>query len=384
VREYRRAARMALTEFAPGNHYYVRGFRHQIDGLDIGSRARQAYHPWRVCPACGYVRTHNAENDTSPCPRCQNAFIGDRSSLHLVLEPTRVHARDRREDALIRDDHDDRRREHYHTAVAVDIPADKIEEGAWRHAKHAFGVEFTRQATVRRFNLGRQSSNRTSEVSFAGEQMAINPFQVCRACGGATAGDPVQALSGVLGSQYNNERSYHRPWCPQRRGDDVEHIPLLLAHTLRTEALRILLPVATVHTQERIVSFKAALMAGFARVYGGALDHLDAVVATMPDTDTGHQRRYLVVYDTLPGGSGYLNPRKGADGIHKILTAARQMLEECPCAHEPTGRPACHRCLLAHVDDHEFPFADRDVARGMLADLLDDWRTDQVAHTGLI
>ena len=384
VREYRRAARMALTEFAPGNHYYVRGFRHQIDGLDIGSRARQAYHPWRVCPACGYVRTHNAENDTSPCPRCQNAFIGDRSSLHLVLEPTRVHARDRREDALIRDDHDDRRREHYHTAVAVDIPADKIEEGAWRHAKHAFGVEFTRQATVRRFNLGRQSSNRTSEVSFAGEQMTINPFQVCRACGGATAGDPVQALSGVLGSQYNNERSYHRPWCPQRRGDDVEHLPLLLAHTLRTEALRILLPVATVHTQERMVSFKAALMAGFARVYGGALDHLDAVVATMPDTDTGHQRRYLVVYDTLPGGSGYLNPRKGADGIHKILTAARQMLEECPCAYEPTGRPACHRCLLAHVDDREFPFADRDVARGMLADLLDDWRTDQVAHTGLI
>src|SRR5699024_4286271 len=138
VREYRRAARMALTEFAPGNHYYVRGFRHQIDGLDIGSRARQAYHPWRVCPACGYVRTHNAENDTSPCPRCQNAFVCDRSSLHLVLEPTRVHARDRREDALSRDDHDDRRREHYHTAVAVDIPADKIEEGAWRHAKHAF------------------------------------------------------------------------------------------------------------------------------------------------------------------------------------------------------------------------------------------------------
>ena len=384
VREYQRAARMALTEFAPGNHYYVRGFRHQIDGLDIGSRARQAYHPWRVCPGCGYVRTHNAENDTSPCPRCQNAFIGDRSNLHLVLEPTRVHARDRREDALIRDDHDDRRREYYQTAVAVDIPADRVEEGAWRHAKHAFGVEFTREATVRRFNLGRQGAKRTSEVSFAGEQVAINPFQVCRACGGATADDPVQAVSGVLGGQYNNERGYHRPWCPQRRGDDVEHVPLLLAHTLRTEALRILLPVATVHTQERMVSFKAALMAGFARVYGGVLDHLDAVVATMPDADTGHQRRYLVVYDTLPGGSGYLNPRKGADGIHKILLAARRMLEECPCAYEPTGRQACHRCLLAHVDDREFPFADRDVARGMLADLLDDWRTDDVPHTGLI
>ncbi len=384
VREYKRAARMALTEFAPGNHYYARGFQHTVDGLDIGSRARQAYHPWRVCPGCGHVRTHNAESDTSPCPRCNNAFIGDRSSLHLVLEPTRVHARDRREDALIRDDHDDRRREYYQTAVAVDIPQDRIEEGAWRHARHAFGVEFTREATVRRFNLGRQGAKRSVEVSFAGEQVAVNPFQVCRSCGGATAGEPTEAAPGGLVSQYDNQRGYHRPWCPQRRGDQVEHVPLLLAHTLRTEALRILLPVATVHTQERMVSFKAALMAGFARVYGGALDHLDAVVATMPDESTGHQRRYLVVYDTLPGGSGYLNPRSGADGIREVLTAAREVLEHCSCGDEITGRQACHRCLLAHVNDAEFPFADRDVARRMLADLLDDWRTDTVAHTGLI
>ncbi|GAA1461805.1 DEAD/DEAH box helicase [Nocardiopsis exhalans] len=384
VREYQRPARMALTEFAPGNHYYVQGFRHQIDGLDIGSRARQAYHPWRICPACGYVRTHNAESDTSPCPRCQNAFIGDRSCLHLVLEPTRVHARDRREDALIRDDHDDRRREFYQTAVTVDIPADRVEEGAWRHAGHAFGVEFTRDATVRRFNLGRSGGKRTAEVAFAGEQVAVNPFHVCRNCGGATPDEPLQAVSEMLSSQYDPRPSYHRPWCRQRRGDSVEHVPLLLAHTLRTEALRILLPVATVHTDERMVSFKAALMAGFARVYGGALDHLDAVVATMPDEATGHQRRYLVVYDTLPGGSGYLNPRKGADGIREVLAAAREVLTNCPCAEELTGRPACHRCLLAHVSDSEFPSADRGVALQMLADLLDDWRTDEVQHTGLI
>uniref|UniRef100_UPI000592FF07 hypothetical protein n=1 Tax=Nocardiopsis halotolerans TaxID=124252 RepID=UPI000592FF07 len=94
---------------------------------------------------------------------------------------------------------------------------------------------------------------------------------------------------------------YHRPWCPQRRGDEVEHERIVLAHTLRTEALRILLPVATVHTAERIISFKAALMAGFARVYGGAL-HLAATVATMPDEQTGHRRRYLIIHDTLPGG----------------------------------------------------------------------------------
>ncbi|OKI17012.1 hypothetical protein A6A08_07025 [Nocardiopsis sp. TSRI0078] len=387
VREYTRPARVALTEFAPGNHYYVRGFQHTVDGLDIGSRNRQAFHPWRICPGCGFVRTSEAETDTSPCPRCGNTFIGDRSCLHQVLEPTRVHARDRRDDALIRDDHDDRRREFYETTTTVDIPQDRIESGAWRHHKQAFGVEFTRAATVRHFNLGRQRARGTDagRISFAGEQVDVNPFHVCRSCGGATPGEPKEAVSDLLGSRYDSSRSYHRPWCPQRRGDAVDHVPLILAHTLRTEALRILLPVATVHTVERMVSFKAALMAGFARVYGGALDHLDAVVATMPDSQTGHQRRYLVVYDTLPGGSGYLNLRSsGAEGIHKVLTNAREALRECGCGDSVGGRAACHRCLLAHVRDQEFPFADRNTAQEMLDDLLDDWRTATVAHTGLI
>ncbi|MFD6095194.1 DEAD/DEAH box helicase [Nocardiopsis flavescens] len=386
VREYKRPARVALTELAPGNHYYVRGFQHTVDGLDIGTRARQAFHPWRVCPGCGYVRTSNAANDTSPCPRCGDPFIGDHSCLYQVLEPTRVRARDRRDDALIRDDHDDRRREFYQVAVAVDIPQDKIAPGAWRHANKTFGVEFTRDAVVRHFNLGRQRAGRTAaQVGFAGEQLPVNPFQVCRSCGGATPDDPTEPVSDLLGSRYDARPGYHRPWCPQRRGDAVDHVPMILAHTLRTEALRILLPVATVHTAERMVSFKAALMAGFARVYGGALDHLDAVIATMPDEQTGHRRRYLVVYDTLPGGSGYLDPRSGAEGIHAILTAAREALDDCTCGEELSHRAACHRCLLAHVDeDREFPLADRTVAKEMLDDLLEDWRTDSVAHTGLI
>ncbi|QUX31731.1 DEAD/DEAH box helicase [Nocardiopsis akebiae] len=380
VREYKRPAARALTEFAPGNHYYVRGYRHTVDGLDIGSMTRPAWRDWRVCPGCGYVRTDNAAADTSPCPRCDNTVIADRSSLYRVLEPTRVYARDRREDALIRDEHDERQRVFYETATAVDIPEDAIEPGAWRHSGRVFGVEFTREAVIRRFNLGALRMNRPATVTFAGNEVTPTPFQVCRACGGATADEAVNATSSLLGSSYDARPGYHRPWCPQRRGDEVEHERIILAHTLRTEALRILLPVATVHTAERIISFKAALMAGFARVYGGALDHLAATVATMPDEQTGHRRRYLVIHDTLPGGSGYLNPRSGDEGIREVLTAAHHVVADCSCKDQE-GRAACHRCLLAHVSDREFPHADRLLAQEMLEDLLEDWQTDSIART---
>src|SRR5690606_8894804 len=116
LREYERSASTALTELAPGNNFYIRGYRHEITGLDIGTPQRPAYRQWRVCQECGYVRTTAAAEDHSPCPRCGNERIGDSSGLHTVLIPTRVTAHDLRDDARIRDDHDDRQRRYYETA----------------------------------------------------------------------------------------------------------------------------------------------------------------------------------------------------------------------------------------------------------------------------
>ncbi|WP_026125563.1 DEAD/DEAH box helicase [Nocardiopsis gilva] len=385
IREYERAATSALTELAPGNHFYVRGYRHQIDGVDIGTHNRPTWTQWRVCPECGYVRTTTAVEDTGPCPQCRSASIGDRSALHNVIEPTRVYARDRREDALIRDDHDERQRRFYETPVAVDIAREDIAPGAWRHRTRAFGVEFTREAVIRRFNLGALRMDRPAETPFAGELVRPNPFRVCTTCGGATPDDPGPDRRDeyVTTSGYDSSPSHHRPWCRQRRGDAVEHLPLVLAHTLRTEALRILLPAATVQVPERTTSFKAALMAGFAAVYGGALPHLASTVATMPDEETGRRRQYLIVYDTLPGGTGYLNPRSGEEGIREILTHALEVVEGCECAKQ-SDRAACHRCLLAYVSDREFPDTDRALAEEMLRDLLTDWTTASIAGTSEI
>ncbi|MEV5704674.1 DEAD/DEAH box helicase [Actinoallomurus sp. NPDC052274] len=384
VREYERSAALALTEFAPGNHFYVRGYRHKISGLDIGSANRPAWRQWRVCQECGYVRVTSAAEDTAPCPRCRNEKIGDSSALHQVLVPTRVTAHDLREDAKIRDDQDERLRCYYEQAVAVDIPADEIAPGSWRHAKRTFGVDFARRAVVRTFNLGAARMDRPAGDAFAGELKRINAFHVCETCGGATADGPPQAaghLDGTTGSGYDSSPdNHHRPWCPQRRGSAVRHVPLILAHELHTEALRILVPAATTMLAERTVTFQAALMAGVAKVYGGDPDHLRVVIATMPDPPTGHRRRYVVLHDSLPGGTGYLHRMASREGFRKVLDAALEVVATCPCAEEE-GKAACHRCLLSHVHGDDFDLADRGLAVEMLRELLDDWRIDSVSST---
>ncbi|WP_021594076.1 DEAD/DEAH box helicase [Actinomadura welshii] len=384
LREYERSASTALTELAPGNHFYIRGYRHEITGLDIGTPQRPAYRQWRVCQECGYVRTTAAAEDHGPCPRCGNERIGDRSGLHTVLIPTRVTAHDLRDDARIRDDHDDRQRRYYETAVAVDIPRDEIAPGAWRHARRVFGVDFTRRAVIRRFNLGSLRMDRPAGDPFAGDLRRLNPFHVCRTCGGATSGGPPDGDGRPTGttSGYDASRSHHRPWCPQRRGGDVEHEPLILAHELRTEALRILVPIATTMIPERTVTFEAALMAGIARRYGGDPAHLRIVTATMPDHlhHSGHRRRFLVLHDTLPGGTGYLHRMSTEAGFREVLHEAYEVVFHCPCANEE-GKAACHRCLLRHVRGEEFDKADRGLAVEMLAELLEDWETASVAST---
>ncbi|MEO3782847.1 DEAD/DEAH box helicase [Actinocorallia sp. B10E7] len=385
VREYQRSASVALTELAPGNSFYMLGYEHQITGLDVGTDARQV-EKWRICPSCGHVRTHLAETDTSPCPRCSDRAIGGVQHLHQVLRPARVTSHDRRDDAKIRDDRDDRKRAYYEGAVAVDIDPADFAPGSWRHSSHTFGVDFARRAVVRTFNLGPARQDHPAADRFAGSDVRLNPFRTCPVCGGTSLERAPAAVPGALAapSQADKERQHHRNWCRYRRSaDDVEHLELILAHELPTEALRILLPVATLMIEERTVSFQAALMAGIAASYGGDPAHLRVVTATMPDGETGRRRRFLVLHDALPGGTGYLHRLADPDEFREVLFAAYALMRDCSCAADP-NKQACHRCLLSHVPGPLYDQVSRAEALGMFEELLEGWATEEVSTTHAI
>jgi ATP-dependent helicase YprA (DUF1998 family) len=398
---YDRPQRYALSELAPGNTFYVNGFKHEITGMEIGSAARPEWRSWRFCPDCGHVRTDNATEDRTPCPRCGSPRIADDGScLHQVVEPTVVTSRGKREDARIGDEKDDREQRFYSLIDAVDIPLEAIEPGSWRHHVQTFGVDFCRSAMIRRINVGQTRFDQKPRDDLAGQTVRLSPFHVCTSCGAATAdGKPVfdHDTDAVDSSAARNPRiKHHHPWCPLRRGAKdgaVPQEPVLLAHQLRTEALRVLLPAATFGVDEKIHSFRAALRMGVDRHFGGDPQHLDTTLASMPDIATGEKRHYLVLYDRLPGGTGYLHRLVEPAAFRDTLAEARRALLACPCQDE--GRRACHRCLHRHTEERHQDIVSRREALDILGDLLgpvdengdllaDAWETKALPHTGLI
>jgi hypothetical protein len=70
---------------------------------------------------------------------------------------------------------------------------------SWRHEKVVFGVDFTRKAVIRRFNLGVARVDKPAGDPFAGELKRLNPFHSCVSCGGTTTdGPPAGARTDTL------------------------------------------------------------------------------------------------------------------------------------------------------------------------------------------
>jgi ATP-dependent helicase YprA (DUF1998 family) len=360
--EYQRPAVLALTEFAPGNSFYVRGHKLPIDALDIGSANEPLYEWWRLCPECPFGGPESGVAAWSVCPRCGSSAIADAGARHLLLRLTHVSSSDSEERTRVLDETDERDRRFYQLVTTVDVqPVDVA--AAWAHRTEAFGMELARDATIRSFNLG-QSGRAGERVRIGGADRTAPRFITCRYCG---------AVDGARGGGVE-----HRGWCLVRSGARSETWDQpVLYHEIRTEVIRLLLPVSTFEVDERLASFKGALLLGLRLDFGGDPEHLAVTVSDLPGSGGPGRRRFLVLYDTVPGGTGYLGRVADPERLRGILEKSREGISRCPCRDE--GRVACHRCLLGAVAPREIELVSRSLALELLDQLLEQWAFDPVA-----
>lgn len=349
---FTRGSRMALRDFAPGSPFYAFGQKVVVDAVEVGPVGDPLWHRAWLCPECGW----GASEQQKACPRCGTASVADMGSAHDLLPLRSVSAEHNREDVVIDDDAEQRESRRFSIVTTADLDPNSV-SGAWRLKDRVFAAEYAESVVIRSVNFGPQDAPGGS-AKVGGQKVSATRFSTCRRCG-------VVDLR-----RSNHDTLRHRGWCPTRRGVEEEFVDLALSHELHTQAVRILLPVSVFNVGQRLTSFKAALLLGLREDFGGDPQHLDIVEASIPD-EHGRPRRFLVLHDTVPGGTGYLDRLGQPNRVLEILEKARAVLVECPCQDE--GRLSCHRCLLSVIPPREIDGAVRREALDMIEDLLAEW-----------
>ncbi|MDP9300832.1 MAG: DEAD/DEAH box helicase [Actinomycetota bacterium] len=314
-------AHFAITEFAPGNLVYARGRRLKVHRLDpppveeasAGTEHREnVISRGRRCDRCEFLTTDPLEK---VCPSCKADLVAQ-----PVLTLTSVAAGG----GAISSEDEYRRRAGYdvqHMLGAADGNTETTLVGGYR---------FTR------------SSGRTLIVAnrgpIVGRSDDVHGFEICTGCGHAA--ELKQPFDEDDFDEDEYEAAGHRAYCPARKDPHSELVirGLWLTAGLRGDVMELELPPAAQGSgfDSWRATLSEALQLGIRETMQAGRRDLDGFVRHENDEPVS-----LVLYDTMPGGTGYI-PKLFADGASGLQEAAKMAAERlagCMCTD------SCHRCL---------------------------------------
>jgi replicative superfamily II helicase len=313
------AAPVAVTEFAPGNVVYARGRRLKVRRLDPAPVEEASAGPehrdnvlsqGRRCDACEYFTTNLLEK---ACPSCGADLVAQ-----AVLSLTGVYA----SGGAISSEDEYRRRSGYqlrHLLGPGQDPSAVVELGGLH-------IENSRGRAITVANIGPRRDDEAAKAR----------FELCTGCGyAAESSDPEDDPDTE-----EAEPTGHKPYCPARKDPKSELVKrgVWLTARLQGDVMEILLPHATrsASYESWRVTLAEALLLGIRETMQASRGDLDWFERHQNDEPIS-----LVLYDTMPGGTGYI-PKlftDGAAGFKAAALEAGRRLGGCTCPD------SCHRCL---------------------------------------
>jgi DEAD/DEAH box helicase domain-containing protein len=354
---YERPSSAGIRELAPNNAFYADGRRVVIDKVDMRVSDIEA---WRLCDACPHMEREALAKEHLLCPRCGSNLWSDQGRKQELLRIKQVFANTPDWKSRIADERDEREPTFFTTNMLVDTDEQAIIDAYQiNDPKCPFGFEFLSKATLREINFGPcgKTSNR---VRIAGQDLERPGFVLCKHCG------KVQTKKGDIEHDFG---------CPARNKDDEKNFIdcVYLYREFSSEAIKILLPITGYEGSERrLNSFVAALHLGLKHHFGGsayAIEHLQTTVSSEPVSDSNLSKQYLVIYDTIPGGTGFLKQLMRSDTLMQVLEKALSVLQSCKCGLDPE-KDGCYACLFAYRNSYTMATTSRNTAIDMLSFIL--------------
>jgi DEAD/DEAH box helicase domain-containing protein len=357
--EYERPGAAAITELAPGSLFYAESRKVTIEQVDV-SKDRPTQ--WRFCRQCAYSEPDGLGTKHAACPRCGDPMWNDMGRVRDMLRLTKVYARTPDHLARIADDSDERERRFFVRQALVDSPPDAVRQAfAIERSEFPFAFEFLNRVSFREINFGERQPD-GAPMTIAGIEQPRPGFPICPDCG-------TLQRRRRQGEEFRN----HAPYCPRRKDEEaIAQQCVFLYREFDSEGIRLFLPEATFGgADERLQSFVAALQLGLSRRFRGAVDHLRIALDIRLATGEESPRQYLVIYDSVPGGTGYLKElMRDEHPLFEVFEAALKTMDECECNHDP-DKDGCYRCVYAYRNSHDRENISRRMAQKLLREILD-------------
>jgi DEAD/DEAH box helicase domain-containing protein len=357
VYEFNRPSSLALTELAPGNKFYAAGHKFTIDQLDLNT---DLITKWRLCPSCSHAQLAETGKNTACCPFCGSPMWIDSGQERSLIKVNTVYSNMDFARSLIGNETEDRQRSYYmrKTLVDIDEKNDILKSYTIKNDNFTFAYEFLKKAKIIDINFG-ELSDIGDTLTVQGQQITCKGFVVCKHCGKV---------------QDDLKNPKHTIFCPARfminDQNSVFTDSLFLYRELSTEAMRILVPATTLENSNiALESFIAAFKLGM-KGYFGNVEHLYSTLSTLPVPGTNYRKQYLVVYDGVPGGTGYLKQlMRDKHSMISILEKAVSLMENCSCKDDPS-KDGCYRCLYFYKQSQYISQISRTKAIELLSQIL--------------
>ncbi|MGH2743244.1 MAG: Zn-binding domain-containing protein, partial [Thermoleophilaceae bacterium] len=350
------AAHVAITDFAPGNLVYARGRRLRVSRVhprpveeveDAADFRDNVIRQGRRCDDCQLFTTDPLQR---ACPTCGRDLVSQ-----TVIELTGV----RGGGGSISSDDEYRTRAAYdvmHALGAAREPDELLHLGGYE-------LRLTRRREITIANRGPLPDEPGTGVA---------GFAICSECGYAEE-DPGLAPDDAANEPEVQEHRGHGPRCPARRDPDHPCVLRGLWLTARLQGDVVEVPLSRGQGDTGFQCWRRtlleALMLGIRETMQA--DRRDLDVFEVP-CDGVPER--LVIFDTMPGGTGYL-PKLLADGgagLREAAAEALARLESCDC------EASCHRCLRDFWNQRVHGLLDRRTVIPTLRRLAEAIGTEQL------
>mgnify|MGYP006076412381 CR=1 FL=1 len=358
VYEYERPSAAAIRELMPKSRFFAGERKVEIEQVDL---ELSSIEKWRFCPSCTHSEQESSDALHSDCPKCGDEMWADGGQLIEMVRLRQVMANTDDKNSRIGDDSDTRDPSFHVKQMLADFDSQSVKQAFRIQGDDVpFGFEFINKVAFREINFGEYGAT-GEEQSIAGIAEVRPGFKLCRQCG--MVQDTKRFADGGQKHSYT---------CSARNSKDDNEDSLIeclyLYREFGSEALRILLPSSDMDDGDcSINSFIAGLQLGLKIKFGGKVDHLRVMSYSAPGTDTLAERKFLMIYDSVPGGTGYLQqlmePTTPDDTstipMLQVFEMARDRMVHCDCNQDET-KDGCYSCLYAYRNSHGMEGTSRD------------------------